>query len=107
MDTVFERDGFSVRLSFRPLAGELAEIDRQFAWEIYLELVTRIGLCGQLDPLDPAGKKESFRGELLGQSLESVRAFSEEALKLLRKYPVGKLGGDATEHVGFFMARVL
>ena len=104
MPAHFERGSFSVSLRFEPLQGELAEADRQCAWEFYLEVVARLALCGRLGA---DGVEDSFEGELFYESLDSVRVFAEEALAIARRYPVGKIDPERKDHLGVFMARVV
>lgn len=102
---VFSKGSFSVNLGILSFGGEIDEADRQCAWELYCELVSRVSLMGKLDER----KQESFEGELLVESLDSLHAFFHEARGIMRRYPVGRLsaGRSRENHLGFFIAGML
>jgi hypothetical protein len=101
---VFTKGSFSVNLGIVSFGGELGEDDRQCAWELYCELVSRVALVGKQD----ADGQQVFVGERYDQSLDSLYRFVGEARSLMRRYPVGRLtSGGAQNHLGFFIASLL
>lgn len=91
-----KKGNFSLNLGFLQVQAEISEEDRQCAWELYAEITTRLSLTGKRD--DPECK--DFSGEVLVESLDSVHAFFKEARGIMRKFPVGQLKKDKTEHLG-------
>lgn len=101
---VYVKDNFRVELGVVMLAGELGSADRQCAWELYCELVSRTALIGR----ENADGEQVFDGEVLFDSLESLREFVVQARALMRSYPVGAIPvGSQPRHLGFFIASLL
>lgn len=101
---VFTKGNFQINLGVFSLAGELSEEDRQCAWELYCELVSRVALVGKVD----VSGEQVFVGETYDQSLDSLYSFVGAARALMRRYPVGRLGATAPQnHLGFFIAALL
>lgn len=101
---VISKGTFSLDLGFAKLGGELTEQDRQCAWELYTELATRVSVTGK--PNDP--KCRDFDGELYVESLDSLYTFFREARKIMRQFPVGRIGAsDPSTHLGVFIGRAL
>jgi hypothetical protein len=101
---VFSKSSFSINLGIVSIGGELSEEDRQCAWELYCEMVSRVAVVGKEDERG----KLVFTGEVYSQSLDSLHAFVQEARALMRRYPVGRIpAGDAQNHLGFFIAALL
>jgi hypothetical protein len=101
---VFTKGSFNINLGLVSIGGEIDETDRQCAWELYCELVSRVAVIGKLDK----DNRQVFVGERYDQSLDSLHAFFKEARGLMRRYPVGRIGRDAPEnHLGFFIAALL
>ena len=102
---VFSKGSFSVNLGLVSFGGEIDETDRQCAWELYCELISRVALVGKLD----ANGEQVFIGEVLAESLDSTYRFFVEARAIMRRYPVGRLtGGESNgNHLGFFIAGML
>ena len=101
---VFSKGSFSVNLGIVSIGGELSEEDRQCAWELYCELVSRVSLMGKEDKRGEL----VFTGEIYDQSLDSLYGFFREARALMRRYPVGRVAaGGAQDHLGFFIAALL
>jgi len=102
---VFTKGSFNINLGIVSIGGEIDEADRQCAWELYCEIVSRVGVVGKLDQQG----KQTFAGEVLVESLESVHQFFLEARALMRRYPVGQLGSGRSRehHLGFFIAGLL
>src|SRR5437879_3728424 len=84
---VFSKGSFNLNLGFVSLGGEMNEQDRQCAWELYCELVTRVAVIGKLDDQE----KLDFSGEIYAESFDSLYQFFGEARGIMRKYPVGCL----------------
>jgi hypothetical protein len=101
---VFSKDSFSINLGVVSIGGELSDDDRQCAWELYCEMVSRVAVVGREDERGEL----VFTGELYDQSLDSLSAFVAEARALMRRYPAGRVSaGDGQSHLGFFIAALL
>ncbi len=101
---VFTKGTFNVNLGILSIGGEFSEEDRQCAWELYCELVSRVALMGKENDRGEL----VFTGEVYDQSLDSLYAFFHEARALMRRYPVGRIAaGGARNHLGFFIAALL
>jgi hypothetical protein len=85
------------------LGAKLSEDDRQPAWELYTEIVTRVAMVGKRR--DPTC--EDFSGELYAESLDSLYNFFRECRGIMRKFPVGKLKESRQEHLGVLINRIL
>ena len=71
-----------LELRVAQMSGRLEHNDRQGAWELYCELVSRRAVCGPL-----TGEEGRFQGELVHESLDSVYAFFQRARELMKRYP--------------------
>lgn len=102
---VFTKGSFSINHGIVSIGGEIEEADRQCAWELYCELITRVGVIGKFDQ----NGKQTFTGEVMAESLGSLQRFFQEARGLMRRYPVGRLGASKSQrdHLGFFIAGLL
>lgn len=100
---VLTKGGFSLNLGFVQLSGDLSDDDRQCAWELYTELATRVAVTGKKKDEDC----KNFDGELYSESLASLYKFFQEARLIMRKFPVGRLGGVHQNHLGVMIARVM
>jgi len=101
---VFSKGNFSVNLGFVSFGGDFDETDRQCAWELYCEIITRVAVIGKEDEHGQL----LFTGEVLAESLESLHRFVAEARTLMRRYPVGRLTpGRDPDHLGFFIGGLL
>ena len=100
---VLSKGSFSLNLGIVRLGGTLSNEDRQCAWELYTELSTRVAVTGKRD--DP--ECEDFSGELYIESLSSLYSFFQEARKIMRKFPVGRLEKDNEQHLGVMVSKVL
>jgi hypothetical protein len=94
---------FELDLGLVKLGAKLSEDDRQCAWELYTEVVTRVAVVGKR--LDPTC--EDFGGELYAESLDSLYNFFRECRGIMRKFPVGKLKEFKQEHLGVLINRIL
>ena len=100
---ILSKGSFSVNLGLVKLSGDLSDQDRQCAWELYTELSTQVALTGkQGDP-----KCTDFNGEVYAESLASVLAFFQEARRIMRGFPVGKLEQDVQNHLGVLINNVM
>jgi len=97
------RGRFSINLGIVTLSGILSDDDRQCAWELYTELSTRVAMVGKSSDEDC----KSFDGELYIESLSSFYNFFQEARIIMKKFPVGKLGGNNRSHLGVIISRVM
>ena len=70
-------------LQFNKLGPDYEEYDRQFAWELYTELATRVAVTGKAS--DPTCT--NMDGELWSESFSSLLAFCKELRVLLRTFP--------------------
>ncbi len=101
--SVMTKGSFSLNLGIVKLGVELAEHDRQCAWELYTEIATRLALTGKKDD----SKCSNYEGEVYAESLGSVYAFFQEARRIMRKFPVGKLKGDVRNHLGVLINNIM
>lgn len=85
------------------LGAELTEDDRQCAWELYTEIVTRAAVVGK----HADGSCEDFSGEIYINSFQSLYLFFQECRSIMRRFPVGKLNEPDQEHLGVLIHRVL
>lgn len=99
---VLSKGSFSLNLGFVTITGELSELDRQCAWELYSELSTRVSVTGKFDDPDCT----NFAGELYVESLDSVYSFFKSAREIMKRFPVGKTG-SVNNHLGAMISRVL
>ena len=94
---------FELSLGLVKLGAKLSEDDRQCAWELYTEMVTRVAVVGKRLDLTC----EDFDGELYAESLDSLYSFFRETRGIMRKFPVGKLKEFKQEHLGVLINRIL
>lgn len=88
--------GFAIDFGVVKLTGKLSEQDRQCAWQLYTEIVTRVALSGKRR--DPTSA--DFSGEILVESLSSLYAFFKEARNIMKSFPVGRLKDKQQSHLG-------
>ncbi len=98
-----KKGNFALNLGIVSLGAELSDEDRQCAWELYTELVTRTSVSGKKDDDDCT----NFNGELYIESLSSMYRFFQEARLIMRKFPVGKLDQNTQGHLGVMINRIL
>lgn len=101
--TTLTKGAFSLNIGIVKLSAELSDEDRQCAWELYTELSTRVAVTGK--PTDP--DCTNFDGELYIESLESLYAFFQEARRIMRRFPVGKLSITHKDHLGAMVSRAM
>jgi hypothetical protein len=97
------KGSFSLNFGLIQLGGELADDDRQCAWELYTELSTRVAVTGKSS--DP--ECIDFSGELYIESLESFYRFFQEARLIMRKFPVGRISPSQKDHLGIVINRMM
>lgn len=68
----------------------MAAKNRQCAWELYVEMSTRVAVTGKPTDLDCS----TFDGEILIESLSSLYAFFQEVRRMLKGLPVGSCLGN-------------
>ena len=102
---VFKKGRFNLNLGFISVGGEFEEDDRQCAWELYCELISRVAVSGKIDDHN----KIDFSGEIYAESFDSLYRFFQEARQIMKRYPVGTINiGQAPQgHLGFFIASLL
>lgn len=87
-------------LNFTKLGDDYHELDRQFAWELYTELSTRVAVTGKAN--DPTCVNTD--GELWFESLASLLVFCKELRGLLRSYPAQHSKGNP--HLGNLLLEI-
>ena len=100
---VLAKGSFTLDLKIIKLGVDLSEDDRQCAWELYTEMSTRVAVTGKCNDPDCM----NYNGELYIESLESLFRFFQEARGIMRKFPVGKIGGTNQEHLGVMVSKVM
>lgn len=100
---VLSKGSFTLDLKIIKLGADLTEDDRQCAWELYTEMSTRVAVTGKHSDPDCS----NFDGELYIESLESLFRFFQEARGIMRKFPVGKIGGNNQEHLGVMVNKAM
>lgn len=103
--SVFSKGNFSINLGFIQVGGELTDDDRQCAWELYTEIVTRLSVYGKIGFIKSI--EEGFSGEIYSESMESMFAFFRECRGIMKKFPVGKLENVNQYHLGIFIHEIL
>ena len=87
-------------LNFIKLGEDYQELDRQFAWELYTELSTRVAVTGKANDATCVNTD----GELWYESFSSLLAFCKELRVLLRTYPAQHSKG--TPHLGNLLVEI-
>lgn len=93
---------FEIDFKLIKLGAKLAEDDRQCAWELYTEMVTRVAIVGKADDRSCS----NFEGELLSESFDSMYKFFQESRNIMKKFPVGKLG-KRKNHLGILIHEMM
>lgn len=94
---------FSINLGLVKLDGRLTDDDRQCAWELYAEIITRVAVVGKWSDKEAT----SFEGEIYAESFTSLHRFFQEARSIMRKFPVGRIDKPAKDHLGVMIQRIL
>lgn len=100
---VFQKRAFGINLGFVAIGGVLSEDDRQCAWELYTEIVTRVAVRGKVD----SKGEDVFAGELFVESLDSMYGFFQAAREIMKRFPVGRLVRNKKSHLGTFIQSML
>lgn len=93
---------FELDLKLVKLGAKLAEDDRQCAWELYTEMVTRVAVVGKTSD----DTCSNFDGEILSESLDSLYQFFQDSRGIMRRFPVGKIGAKK-DHLGILIHRMM
>lgn len=99
----FKQGKFEVNLGFVKIGGDLDDQDRQCAWELYAEIITRVAVVGKWKDKEA----EDFAGEIYAESFVSLYRFFQECRGIMRKFPVGKIQSPEQEHLGVMIQRLL
>lgn len=94
---------FCINFGVVKLVGKLSEKDRQCAWELYTEIVTRVAVSGKRRDETCA----DFSGEIIAESLASLHDFFHEARMIMRQFPVGQLKERDQSHLGILIHDLL
>jgi hypothetical protein len=94
---------FTINFGVVKLKGNLSEQDRQCAWKLYTEIVTRVAVSGKRRD----GTCSDFSGEVIAESLSSLHAFFREARQIMKDFPVGKLKEKNQSHLGILIHDLL
>lgn len=102
---VLTKGNFSINLGIFKVSGDLSDDDRQCAWELYTEIVTRLAVHGRTAPAESI--VDQFKGELYTESLSSLYSFFREMRGIMRKFPVGKIECADEYHLGKFSCSIM
>jgi len=100
---VFHQGKYSVDLKVVKLEGTLSVEDRQCAWELYTEIATRVAIVGKIGDEDCL----NFSGEVFVESFDSMYRFFQEARLIMRKFPVGRIKGKNSNHLGVLINNLM
>ncbi len=102
---VLTKGNFSINLGIFKIGGDFSDDDRQCAWELYTEIVTRLSVYGRSNL--KVTIEEQFKDELLDESLSSLYTFFQEMRGIMRKFPVGKIECVDEYHLGRFICAIM
>ncbi len=102
---VLTKGNFSINLGIFKVGGDLTDDDRQCAWELYTEIVTRLAVHGRATA--GSSVEDQFKGELYLESLSSLYSFFGEMRGIMRKFPVGKIESADKYHLGNFTCAIM
>lgn len=94
---------FSINFGVVKLGGKLSEQDRQCAWQLYTEIITRVAVSGKRRD----ESSSDFSGEIIVESLSSLHSFFQEARHIMKNFPVGKLKEKNQSHLGILIHDLL
>lgn len=94
---------FTIDFGVVKLGGKLSEQDRQCAWQLYTEIVTRVAVSGKRRD----ETSSDFSGEIIAESLASLHSFFQEARQIMKEFPVGKLKEKNQDHLGILIHDLL
>lgn len=98
-----KKGNFELDLKIVKLGVELSEVDRQCAWELYSEIVTRVAASGKRG--DDACT--DFSGELLAESFISLFELFRESRAIMKRFPVGRIKDPRQDHLGNLIQRYI
>jgi hypothetical protein len=91
------REGsFELNFGVVKLGGKLSEVDRQCAWKLYTEIVTRVAVSGKRRD----STCQDCSGEIIIESFESLHTFFREAREIMKEFPVGRIKPALQSHLG-------
>jgi hypothetical protein len=102
---VLTKGNFSINLGIFKVGGDFSDDDRQCAWELYTEIVTRLAVYGRSNM--QGSLKDNFQGELYTESLSSLYSFFREMRGIMRKFPVGRIECADEYHLGKFTCSIM
>ena len=102
---VLTKGNFSINLGIFKVGGDFSDDDRQCAWELYTEIITRLAVHGRSST--DLSLEEQFDGELFSESLASLYSFFCEMRGIMRKFPVGKIKYTDEYHLGKFTCAIM
>jgi hypothetical protein len=94
---------FTIDFGVIKLGGKLSEQDRQCAWQLYTEIVTRVAVSGKRRDETCS----DFSGEVIAESLASLHSFFQEARNIMKAFPVGKIKETNQKHLGILIHDLL
>lgn len=97
------KGNFTLNLGIVRLGADLSDEDRQCAWELYTEISTRVAIVGKYQDKGCT----DFSGELYIESLSSFYSFFQEARKIMRSFPVGRIDSSIDSHLGIIINRLI
>lgn len=100
---VITEGNFTIDFRVVKLGWKLTEQDRQCAWQLYTEIVTRVAVSGKRRDETSA----NFSGEIIAESLSSLHSFFQEARNIMKTFPVGKLKEKNQNHLGILIHDLL
>lgn len=95
--------GLTINFGVVKLSGKLSEKDRQCAWQLYTEIVTRVAVSGKRHD----ETSSDFSGEVIAESLSSLHAFFQEARNIMKNFPVGRIKEKNQNHLGILIHDLL
>lgn len=100
---VISEGNFSINFGVVKLGGKLSEYDRQCAWHLYTEIITRVAVSGKRRDETCS----DFSGEVLAESFASLHTFFRETRCIMKEFPVGKLKEKHQSHLGILIHDLL
>lgn len=99
---VLKKGSVGLNLGIVKLSGDLTDEDRQAAWELYTEISTRVSVSGKRG----GHRHDNFEGEIYAEGLSSLHTFFQEARKIMRSFPVGRIEQN-NNHLGIVVNNIL
>jgi len=96
---VFQKDDVAIELRWQPLDGEDASLERQCAWEVLVELTTRLPAIGR-----PTSTSDATSRAWTDAASSALVGLVRELRPIMRRYPTD----DAeTAHLGAFLLQIV